>query len=695
MPSTQNSAVVNQLARSGCSKISNLLYAEQIILARVRADIEERKRDGASQQTPTIQSAVSTHNFVLAKQFRPSLNIAIEYTERVETADLGSQVRFTYRPDTDYINDAFLTLTLPTVSCTLATLPNIVVSSPYVSAALGSNPLDFGTGSNITDDQARGNYTMIRNGFVYTMTGPGVAAASTPVVVDGVTYYLKPAAYSGSGGVGSISYTYVDSRGRFLAGPDGYKTAPTADGFGGGQTGTNPKVQAANWVRAAVLHGVKALSTSTFLVDDNLIETYEPINVLDRRDFMMNSARERLNFDRLVQASTPVQYAGRVTSGRVNGFTGGVTNPHQEFKSFSSGPSIPQPMILSHDVTVPLQFQHNLGRANSLPVCTIPEADIHHQFDLARLDQIFYPAPGAVFIEERVKLYSSDAAATGTILAPRQEIYRLIPVIVPGSVVQQATNNRVVCKLTQCNLYVDTILHLCLLSRVYFHLIRRYYNFKLVTTGEEEAFTHTLDRSKFPIEWITLHESPLPNNDGRSHNNATDWCLNGHVRRQDVSQYLNRTEMLAGGDYVSRHTIVDQMRIPEVTPVVRRLGVTVDDNVYYPLANGSFYTDYLPYNLTNGLLSSQANTPCPRKFVSFSHRPGDSQSFGHQTSSRNSEIGLVFDTAPIPVAEFEDGVQGPDTRYITSLYVKSQVTAACASVNFLLGSDGTYSIRFQ
>jgi hypothetical protein len=416
-----------------------------------------------------------------------------------------------------------------------------------------------------------------------------------------------------------------------------------------------------------------------------------------------NSSLNRMNFDRLigheVASAHPVQVHSRAGD-TANGFGSGgsASDTFREYRQFAHGPQTPKVKQPSFDVNIPLTFYHNLCRANALPVCIHPDADLTYTIETPRLDELYYPAAGAVFIEERVTLYPPAAGAVlGTVVVPKHELYRLIPFQVPGSVVSTVVSEvNLNPALFICNIYLDDILHLCLLSRVFFRMIRSFSDQTFNVNVDGELQSKELS-GKFPVEYIILHERAISAIDGKSADNGQDWHENGYVYREDQSKYLVQTQRLqtgAGNDYVTNHVQLEGATVKKVVPMISELGVSIYDTTFQKQVPVAFYKDYIPYILNNGLWSN-TDSQNPKSIINFSQRPGDAQSMGHASISKQRSIKLDMQVDAPLLSIARDGVQGGDVVVPTAGYTKARVTAISSQINFLLGSDGTMSKRYS
>lgn len=691
-----------QLSPPG-GKIDHMLTAPGVIRSTVQQYVEEHERLG-NKHTPTLNYATSSHNNVLSSSFRPSVQIAFEYTSTSGQGQLGSTITFTPKHNSDYHADAYFKFTMPEVSCTLADLPDIVVRSVHrlpSALALGTvpNPLNFATGQVVASIDVTSK-SVVKNGFTYSIDAvTGLPVAADPISWKGKTWLLRTAAEAQTNGVGSISYVYTDAFGNFVAGPDGKAVAPTANGFGGGLA-ADPRVQVANNVVAADYLGLKLCRTVTYTVDENKIDEYTSNVAMLRRDSFIHEGAKR-SFDRLigheVPYSSPVEVHA-IGGNTANGFGSGraAADSFREYRQFAHGLQTPKAIQPSKDIYVPLSFYHNLCRANAIPVCIHPDAELEYKIETPRLNELYYPVAGAVFIEERVTLYSP--AGAGTLTSPRHELMRRIPFLVPGSVVQTSSREGSISPwLYINNLYLDDVLHVCILSRSFFRMIRLFVdqtlNISLDADGEQEKEL----TGKFPVEYVMLTEQAISANDGLSADNAQDWHENGFVYRDDQSKYLHRTERIrtgAANEYVSFHDQLSNESVKTVSPIISSMGVSVYDTTFQKVVDGAFYSDYIQYNLNNGIWHA-GDRQQSRKLINFSHRPGDAPVIGHCSVSKQRSIKLQMNINLPRNEPPRDGIQGGDVVVATAGYTKARIIATVCQINFVLGSDGTISRRFQ
>jgi hypothetical protein len=646
----------------------------------------------------------ATHNTRFCYVFRPALLVAFEFIETCgKCADrgLGSKANFEPKPVSDFMNDAYTRVDMPEVSCNEVELPDIIVT-PFDETLFTTNTnlaLNFGTGALATATETR-TRVLVHRGYVYDMSGGG--AASTSITLDGKTYYIRVAA-DAVDGKGSIRYTYENGRGQFIAGPNGQASFPDDDGFG---TGQGARISRANYVRAADFLGIKLFKEAKFSVEQSEIQKYSSRHVLNTRTLRMQKTAQREAFDAMIghevpydsPAETLTSLGGVQPSGLGEGLPSTLYT--REYRRLGSGLQTPKPVQPTTRLVIPMFFQHNLDRSQSLITAVIPDADIEYEVELSRLDELYFPCAGDLFIHEEVKLYpdpvGDDVAADGA--RPIEIASRRIPIVLPDSKVQEPANYNLNLALISEQLYVDEPVHLILISRVVFEMIRIYKDYSFNISTEEEN-CYEICNSKFPVEYTLVRDVPTANIDQKDYRHARNWARLGHVIETPTSKYLHVQRNIgdgAGGDnYELRHDEIHYDLTERYEPVIDTLSVKVNGSYYYEKLPRRFFELYLPWVYSCGNWYHDGTQGLNPLLVNFSQMPGVSQNWGAAAISRNRKLELELTAQLSPSTSYQlDGVIGGSPFNEEPKYTKATIYTTSSEINYTLSTDGTMSNRF-
>ena len=692
------------------TKISDIYTASSLKDKNVTDMIASRQRRGMAIATPTLAMATATHNNVFAKSFRPHILVAEQYTTTIGSGQAGGTFVFDVRFNCDYHNDGYFKWRFPSVQCTPGDLPAIIGFSadPNVNALNGGLPVNFGAGRLATVQEAE-SQVLLHNTHVYDMSS-GVPQDTTFTHDDGKNYtILTPA--SDPFGRGGISLRYVTGRGAHVAGPDGKLAPPDANGFGAGAA-ADPFVQSQNFVRAADLLGLKLHKLTQYTVDNNCIQEYTDSNARSIRKFFMQKYGNRLAFDRLIGQEVPeeqaVQSHTTVSGKSIGGLgeRGAASCTTREYRKHASGLQTPKLVQPASTIIVPGLFQHMLAREYSTPVVTHPDADVIYNVQTRPLSELYCPAPGDIFIEETIYAVCADDPTAADVSSAAIQMTRKIPFVNPNSTLDFdcSCDGGLKGEFIINNLYLDDLLHLCLISRVYFEPLRSFRDITKTKVFDQDCSAEDnleLNGLKFPVEWLIIEESPIDNGAvtgcGSAVDPCEDWHRNGQVVRvpaSDVTTCTFRQRNFAGDDYehVTQITQNKYNHITKCQPCIKRLGVQLHDTEYQPLRDRSHYTDFTKWFFHNGIIHSD-DDPCGMLFVRFSQRPLlIGQSFGSASVTRQRYIGFRYETNAALEYSLRDGIMGGTA---SSRSNKVRLTFQAMTLNFLLGSDGSLSQRYQ
>jgi hypothetical protein len=122
---TSRSTVV-QLIQSPIGRQACLLTAVPYLQANINRHIQMRKSQGLS-AFPSITMVHTTHYLPLSNAFKPCVICAFEYVRTTECLNQGANTEIELKQNCDYINDMYIEVDTPSVSCSQQSLPDIVV----------------------------------------------------------------------------------------------------------------------------------------------------------------------------------------------------------------------------------------------------------------------------------------------------------------------------------------------------------------------------------------------------------------------------------------------------------------------------------------------------------------------------------------------------------------------------------------
>jgi hypothetical protein len=296
------------------------------------------------------------------------------------------------------------------------------------------------------------------------------------------------------------------------------------------------------------------------------------------------------------------------------------------------------------------------------------------------LDHLFFPA-ASVFIQETIYAYSVAGGANGTQANPHIILNRRIPYILPNSKVTQDNNCNQNVTLVTCNILLDELIHMMIISRIGFNLITLIREENIGVSNCDSNDGLKVNQLKWPTEFLHLNDQPVANYDHRLPESAENWWRCGFQSKYDASDFLHFTrrvpiagpanqfwkEFLQIGCKYERHT----------EDVIRTLGVNIYDTYFYAKENRrEFYSQYLPYAYSNGFIAS--DTQHNSIFVTFANIPGPYQPSGFVNLSKTKEM-------------FLDVTVHPNI----SITNKARINIQSWCRNFLLIADGSCIVRFS
>lgn len=677
-------STVVQLLQTSVGKLSCLLTATPFLHSMIHNHIQQRKAKGLI-PFPSISIIHATHFLPLSTAFKPCVIVAFEYVRSCKTLNQGGCTEIEMKQNTDYINDMFIELDTDEMSCTLATLPDIVVKpkDQGVYSANGNRSLNFGQGRlNTAQEESTTGLINVVDGVNYVFNLVTSAFENATIqAADNKLYDIRVAGFNGelSGG---ISYTYVDHQGNFIAGPNGQAVTPDANGFGQGQ---NPRVSRANYIRAADFLGLKWFHTNIFKVDDNNISEYKSMALINFRERRLGPSIRRA-FDRLVGQEDKLEdisFNHTSVDGTTTGFAvGGPQLQHgRKHVTRSSGLQTPKPVQPSTKLIIPCIHWFNVERKSALPVVCMPDGDLIISLHSPPIDHLFFPAPG-LFIQETIHAYSQAGGVNGTQADPHIITNRRIPYIIPGSRVDTTKCCNKNVSLVTCNILLDELIHLMVISRIGFNLISLIREENIIISDIHKCDTVPVNQLKWPTEYLHINDQPFSNFDHTNFESAENWWRCGHQTKYDASdmQHFTRKGVNLAGNantYWKENLQIGCTYERHVEDVIDTLGVNIYDTYFYSKDNKrEFYSQYLPYAYSNGFISG--DTLHNSIFITFANIPGTFQPSGFVNLSKTKEMFLSI------VAN--EGI---------SLVKKARLNIQSNCRNFLLIADGSCIVRFS
>lgn len=677
---TTRSTVV-QLIQTPIGRQSQILTAVPYLQAHISKHIQQRKAQGLT-PFPSLTIIHTTHFLPLSTAFKPCVICAFEYVKTTENLNPGNRTEIELKQNCDYVNDMYLEVDTPEVTCELVDLPDIVVKPKDVNVytANGNVSLNFGTGAFNLPSQ-EGTNTVVQEGYNYQADplNPGNFEPLTQITWNNKTYNLAIA-----DGVtylsGSISYTYVDQHGNFIAGPNGQASSPDVNGFG---TGNGARVRRANYVKAAEYLGLKYFTTNTFKVDDNNISEYKSMALINFRERRLGPFCVRA-FDELIGQEVVYDEIAEnhtATGETASGFASGGTQPgySRVYTQRARGLQTPKPTQPSTRLYIPCIHWFNLERKTSLPVVCMPDGKLVISVETSPINHLFFPAAG-IYIQEMVYAYSVAGGVDGTVADPHIVVSRRIPYILPGSgVVENQNSNRTVSLVT-CNILLDELIHMMVISRIGFNLITLIRE-ENISISSPDGGDFKINQLKWPTEYLHINDQPAANYDHTKPESAENWWRCGFQTKYDASDYVHflRRGVNAGGTastYWKESIQVGCRYERNVVNVIESFGVNIYDTYFYAHENRrEFYTHYLPHTYSNGYIAGdkQHNS----MFVTFANIPGPYQPSGFVNLSKTKEMFFRLVTrGDISVAS----------------KVRLNIQSWCR--NFLLIADGSCIVRF-
>ena len=685
-----NQSVSAQL-HTAQSKISTICFANQILATRIINYIDKNRA------APSQTWVMASHATPFANSFRPCINVATEISSTCFTIKPGNCSTAQPKHGCDFISQSLLKFSTPEASCTLADLPNIVVRAADADILAGNGGVawDFGTG--LAADTAAQRRVVVQGGFNYDHSAGNPAPETATLVNTPNGIFNIRDDTTGLGGVGGISYTYVDENHNFIAGPDGTADAPTALGYGAQTSAT--RVQRANFVRMADLPGIKAINEAKFIIESTEIDCYTRNKVLNHYKTRLQKHGDKSVYEKLIGHGTPEEFATRTVSrastqaGFGEEFSSSCYVQKREKFTLDS-PQTPMAVQPKRDLWIPLCFYHTGERHNAFTAALTSDARLCYEFNIAPLSELFYPAAGNTFIREYVEFHNEANDDAGLINSPSRILERFIPVIIPNSNVEFAQD---CCdingELLQYHLYVDDSIHWILISRIAFELIRYFRDSIHCVSCECDKSDIELKNSAFPMEYMMVRDVPKINTHEGTLATAHNWHKLGHIQPVPIHEYTRHTfRDRATGDYSIHTRMSKHSFISKEHSIIKKMGVKIHDCDYYRDQDREFYSQWAYLVFHNGIWNIGEGQLSPL-FVSFSQKPGVNQIYGLASNSRSRKITLCLQ---LECPDFDYTL--PDGYYRsvpTNIPVsKIDIVVTACVINFLLSSDGLTTPRY-
>lgn len=585
-----------QLAISGSGKMSALLTARTLEQKRNDMIRAQKRRAGLSNTNMTLAELNMTHHCIFSESFKPTLVVTNDQVVMNPTGatDFNQTIEFLLNEIGDFMTNITAVVDLPEVKCLEADLPNIVVYSKYaaVNDLNGGRPLDFGSGTL----GLVGAASSVPDGHAYYMLA-GVPQNTFFTAADGLEYGIAP---------GGIRYTYVDSNGNLLAGPDGKLFEPDANGFGQG-TAQDPKLKRANHVRAVRFPGVRLFDEQNFLIDEKPIQEYDPISIMNETLYKTRNAIKPLLYE-LYGENIGHWEKNHLVTQEGKAF-GGLTGPDALASTSHNvhvydGLQAHKALHPATQLLIPTPFMFSTDISKSLCMAALPDTPKKIQYKSACLDHVFRPTFGDLFIREEVTI---NPAALGVIIPSTafRRSFRLtrdLPFLIPDSYVERDCCKGLQMRLLGTCLYTDDILHDMFVSKVGFNMLRLPVIQKkpmCIDCSCESTEDVQLYNSRWPTEWMVPRLIPQINTKKESIHYADNWFEDAHIC--NYYEYfhdsrLTQEPLIVGFSYFLEIKAIKTYIRSRKIPTLRSLGLRVLGYDFFNKQTINYYRFLHPYN---------------------------------------------------------------------------------------------------
>lgn len=457
--------------------------ATELLNQRIKDIMCMRASQGFPDPTPTLVDLERTHILFVNAHFKPFAAIGYEYNKvkaNTGNASWNGSVQYSIPQFGDFFSDMVINVTLQAVSATVGTVPAF--------------PAFVGP-----DDQATSATVQTS-----ALQGPPVAPATLGV------YTLYTQQYVNSAGV-------VQSVG----------------------------AAASNFIRYCEYPGERIFKQVKFEVNGNPLDNYTAEAMLFHEKFRI-APNKRTGWKRLVGQEVSVEaYSDLASVAGASSFPAGVANlldvngnavvggpvsaatTARVVTQVVNGPQTPQATQPILDLWVPLIFWFNRDARLAIASVSIPYGQRFITVDLETGQNIYFVAPGDLYLQLTVQQQSSNGTNAG--LATAQGVFNvsswvtLTPVLAAGSIVPPDTNlGQLSMDLYINNIFVNPEVHDIYIKRIGFSLIR-VHRFQ---SNRESVSTDSvlLSQLKWPIEHMFVGLRPTINIDAVNNPNCyRDW----------------------------------------------------------------------------------------------------------------------------------------------------------------------------
>lgn len=664
--------VFKLLASDGRS--DRMIHATDLLNARIRDIMCQRKANGLADVTPTLADIERTHILFVNAHYKPFAALAYEYTKvRAQSGTIawGGQILFSIPAYGEFFSDMVAHITLSAVSATPGHVP--ALPQEYVGP----------------DHQ------------VPVVPGDTAKISGTDDVVNHIhTAY---------------THEYVNAAGDVLVPVIG---------------------PAQNFVRYCEYPGEMLFKEVKFEINGNPLDTYTREATMFYRKFWVLHDKQD-GWKRLVGQEVPVDgYSNATSIAGANAFTApmagltdqagvnsvvgtnaaGITSRKvvQVVSGFQT-PKLTQPEM---HLWIPLLFWFNKDIRLAIPSVSIPYGQRFITVTLESQENVVYTAPSNIYLRLTVEQRTNVAGAVNDGLfnaeqvtnVKRQVLYE--PVIIPESVVN--SSQTMLAELYVNNIFVNPEIHDIYIRRIGFTLVRVHRLQKQQVTVSNDNVL--LSQLKWPTELIYIGMMPTENISAANPNKWRDWhnltvvtdeilynvCRSsGQVDPVDPSVHaailalandplINLTHPppapYAGvlGAYTlpappaprtfSSFDAFEQVDVPKYRETILSLKVTVQGNDIIDTFSTPFFRDYTPWYYGQNIMRTPVDLGA--LLINFCVYPGHYQPSGHINISRAREFYVQY------ISDYCG--TGTPCEFI----------ALGIALNFLLISDGSAVLRF-
>ena len=629
------------LASDGRS--DRMIHATDLLNARIRDIMCQRKSSGMTDVTPTLADIEKTHILFVNAHYKPFAALAYEYTKvraQSGTVTWGGQILFSIPAYGEFFSDMVAHIALGAVSC----IASVVPAFPAAITAVGVVTTPTSQVSTIINTPAH-TFTKYTQEYVN--------AAGTVLTVAAVaSNYVRYCEYPGEMLFKEVKFE-----------------------INGNPLDTYTREATMFYRKFWIIHDKEAGWK-------RLVGQEVPVE-----GFSNESAITGTN-----KFVAPLAALTDVTGALVGPANASITA--REMIQVVSGPQTPKATQPALDLWIPLLFWFNKDIRLAIPSVSIPFGQRFITVTLESQDNVVYRAPGNLFLRittER-RLDADPGGTVGTATATlvynvsRQVNYE--PVLISGSTVNPSQT--LFAELYVNNIFVNPEIHDIYIRRIGFTLVRVHRLQKQQITVSNDNVL--LSQLKWPTELIYVGMLPSWNIDAANTNKYRDWHnltsvadeimyttsrATGAIQTTLVGAPAawNDTGLGAGSVKTFSHVETnEQITVPVYTQTIDSLKVTVQGNDIIDTFASPFFRDYTPWYYGQNLMRAPADLGA--LLINFCVYPGHYQPSGHINISRAREFYV---------------------NYISSYCSPSfpcEFIALGIALNFLLISDGSAVLRF-